>query len=38
MKWATRNEVITGIGGKLVPNAAATRAQVATMLYRYIKG
>lgn len=37
MKWATRNEVITGIGGKLVPNAAATRAQVATMLYRYIK-
>ena len=38
MKWATRNEVITGIGGKLVPNAAATRAQVATMLYRYLEG
>ena len=36
MKWATRNEIITGIGGKLVPTAAATRAQVVAMLYRYL--
>ena len=36
MKWATKNEIITGIGGKLVPTAAATRAQVVAMLYRYL--
>ena len=36
MKWATRNEIITGIGGKLVPGSAATRAQVVAMLYRYL--
>ena len=36
MKWATHNEIITGIGGKLVPGAAATRAQVVAMLYRYL--
>ena len=36
VKWATRNEIITGIGGKLVPGAAATRAQVVAMLYRYL--
>ncbi len=36
MKWAVKNEIVAGIGGKLSPKTSATRAQVATMLYRYI--
>lgn len=38
MKWATKNSVISGIGGKLSPKSSASRAQVATMLYRYLEG
>ena len=36
MKWAVKNEIVAGIGGKISPKTSATRAQVATMLYRYI--
>lgn len=31
MQWATKNKVINGSGGKLLPSGKATRAQVATI-------
>jgi len=34
--WATENGIINGMDGKLAPTAAATRAQLATMLMRFI--
>ena len=36
MKWAVGQELIVGMDGKLVPQGKATRAQVATILMRYI--
>lgn len=36
--WATRNGIINGVGGgRLDPKGSATRAQVATILMRYIE-
>jgi len=37
MEWACDDGVINGIDGNLVPKGKATRAQVATMLMRFIK-
>ena len=36
MRWAISNGVITGSNGYLTPTNNATRAQVATMLHRYL--
>ena len=36
MRWAVSNGVITGSNGYLTPTNNATRAQVATMLHRYL--
>lgn len=36
MRWAVGNGLIKGIGGSLSPQANATRAQVATILMRYL--
>ena len=35
--WAVAEKLITGISGRLDPQGNATRAQVATILMRYIK-
>ncbi len=37
MKWAIADEIINGMDGKIAPNGNATRAQVATILSRYIQ-
>ncbi len=34
--WAVDNGIINGLDGKLAPTATATRAQLATMLMRYL--
>lgn len=36
MQWAVAEGLINGSGGNLLPNGNATRAQVATILMRYI--
>jgi len=37
MSWATENGIITGVGGgRLAPAESATRAQLCTMIVRYI--
>ncbi len=36
MKWAVKNGIYTGEDGKLNPQAPASRALVATMMYRYV--
>lgn len=36
MKWAVGSGVVNGAGSKLDPQGNATRAQVATMLHRYL--
>ena len=36
--WAAHNDIVEGMGnGKFAPNAAITREQLATILYRYAK-
>ena len=35
VKWAVANGVITGSGGKLNPKGNATRAEAASMIYKY---
>ncbi len=37
MRWAVAEGLIQGMGGKLSPQATATRAQVATILMRFMK-
>ena len=37
MRWAVAEGLIQGMGGKLNPQATATRAQVATILMRFMK-
>ena len=36
MTWAVNEEIIGGISGKLCPKDNATRAQIATILFRYL--
>ena len=36
MQWAVGSGIINGMDGNLAPQANATRAQVATMLVRYL--
>ena len=36
LRWAVQNGIINGIDGKLAPQDNATRAQIATILYRYL--
>ena len=36
MLWAVKESIITGMNGKLAPKDNATRAQIATILYRYL--
>ena len=36
MNWSVGQELINGMDGKLVPQGQATRAQVATILMRYL--
>lgn len=36
MNWAVGQELVNGMDGKLVPQGQATRAQVATILMRYL--
>ena len=38
MCWAVEEGIINGINGALQPQACATRAQIATILYRFLKG
>lgn len=38
MVWAVKTGIINGLGGQLCPASGATRAQVATMLMRFIAG
>ena len=35
MSWMVMQGIINGIDGKLVPQGSSTRAQIATMVYRY---
>ena len=37
MCWAVEEGIINGIDGELQPQGCATRAQIATILYRYLK-
>ena len=37
MRWAVKNELLNGKDGKLAPKENATRAQIATILMRYLK-
>lgn len=37
VKWACAEGLINGIGGKLVPQGNASRAEVATILFRFIE-
>ena len=36
MRWAVGMGIINGMDGKLAPQSSATRAQIATILYRYL--
>ena len=36
MQWAVAEGLLQGSNGKLDPQGSATRAQVATMLHRYL--
>ncbi len=36
MKWAIGEGIITGIDGRLAPQEYATRAQIATMMFRFL--
>lgn len=36
MSWAVGEGIINGMGGKLTPMGNATRAQISTILYRYL--
>ncbi|MGM9598823.1 MAG: S-layer homology domain-containing protein, partial [Faecousia sp.] len=36
MVWAVKGGIIGGMNGKLAPKDNATRAQIATILYRYL--
>lgn len=38
MCWAVEEGLINGIAGQLQPQSCATRAQIATILYRFIEG
>ena len=35
MQWAVVNKVVTGDNNKLMPQGNATRAQVASMIFKY---
>lgn len=37
MRWAVGADIINGMDGALAPGGSATRAQVATMLMRYVR-
>ena len=37
MRWAVKNELLNGKDGKLAPKENATRAQIATILMRYLE-
>ena len=37
MRWAVAEGLIQGMGGKLNPQSTATRAQVATILMRFLE-
>ena len=37
MRWAVAAGIVNGMDGSLVPQGEATRAQMATMLMRYVK-
>ena len=37
MQWAVAEKIINGSDGKLLPQGNATRAQVATILMRFIE-
>ena len=37
MQWAVAEELLKGSNGKLDPQGSATRAQVATILMRYLQ-
>ena len=37
MRWAVSSGIINGIDGRLCPQGEATRAQIATMLQRYLE-
>lgn len=37
MRWAVEQQIISGKDGKLAPQENATRAQIATILMRYLK-
>ncbi len=37
MQWTVGEGIINGSDGKLLPQGSATRAQVATILMRYIE-
>ena len=37
MRWAVQSGIINGTDGKLAPQDNATRAQIATILYRYLR-
>ncbi len=36
LKWAIGEKIITGIGNRLAPQETATRAQIATVFFRYL--
>lgn len=36
MRWAVGMGIINGMDGKLAPQSSATRAQIATIFYRYL--
>ena len=37
MLWAVKSGIINGLDGKLAPKDNATRAQIATLLMRYLE-
>ena len=37
VQWAVAEKIINGSDGKLLPQGSATRAQVATILMRFIE-
>lgn len=36
MNWAVGSNIITGANGKIKPRAKATRAEAASMIYKYL--
>ena len=38
LNWAVGQGLVNGAGGKLLPQANATRAQVAAIIHRFLEG